>query len=121
VKLTLVQRVGAWRLATIGYLILALATAGAFVATYRNSHELEVSRVERIYQLNMINRQQCSSLSNLYVVIRQALVASDARIDAIAYYRSHPAERRRAHRANVAILAKFKTPPCPQRIALPAG
>lgn len=106
--------------AAIGYVILACATAAGFWATWNNEKAINRARVERIHQLNKINREQCSSLSNLYVVIRQTLVESDGRIDAITYYRNHPAERRRAHRANVAILAKFKTPPCPRQIELTA-
>jgi hypothetical protein len=114
------ERGPARRLAVVGYLILTLTTAAAFFATWHNEKAIQRARIERIHQLNQINREQCASLSNLYAVIRQTLVESDRRIDTIAYYRSHPAERRRAHRANVAILTKFRTPPCPKRIAVPA-
>ena len=113
------SRLGHARLATIGYLILALATGGAFVATWWNAKAVERTRVERVGQLNQINKEQCASLRNLYTVIQQTLVESDKRIDTIFYYRAHPAERRRAHRTNAAIIQRFRLPPCPAKIVLP--
>jgi hypothetical protein len=106
------------RLATIGYILLAAATAAAFYVTWNNAKAVQRARVERIHQLNMVNAEQCASLRNLYGIIRQTIVESDSRIDAIAYYRAHAAERRAAHRANFAIIARFRRPPCPKKILL---
>lgn len=64
--------------------------------------------------INRINRAQCASLTNLYVVIRKTLADADAAIDEIDYYREHPAERERAHERNRETRERFRKPPCPE-------
>ncbi len=113
------ERLGPRKLATIGYAILALATVGAFFATWWNAKAVERARVERIHQLNHINAEQCASLRNLYSIIQETIAKQDLTVDVTAYYRSHPAERRRRHMEDAAIIERFRLPPCPKKILLP--
>lgn len=91
----------------------------ALRAALLNDQRIEAARIERVKQINHVNRAQCASLANLYSIIRLTLQQSDQSIDQITYYRTHPAERERAHIQNAETLAKFRTPPCPRDISLP--
>lgn len=105
-------------LATVGYVILALATSLALFFTFKNDHDINAARRERVRQLNAINQAQCDSLRNLYGIIALTIKASDDAIDTVAYYRSHPAEAALAHASNAKALARFRRPACPPDIKL---
>lgn len=109
------------RRAAVGYLILAAAVALAFLATWVNDREIEHNRLERVRELNQVNRAQCLALQNLYIVIRKTLADADKAIDELAYYRTYPAERLRAHARNQETLKLFRSPPCPRDIAVGGG
>lgn len=106
------------RLAVVGYLLLTVAVAAAFWATWNNDRRFDEERDAHIARLNKVNEAQCASLQNLYAVIRKTLADADKAIDEIAYYRRFPTERRRAHARNAATLERFRTPPCPRNISL---
>ena len=68
--------------------------------------------------INEVNAAQCSSLVNLYAVIRKSLEDADKAIDELDYYRLHPLERMRAHERNRETLHRFRNPPCPNDIQI---
>ena len=113
--------VAAWvrrHLALTGYLVLAVAVVLAFFATWVNDRRITEARIERLQQLNEVNKAQCRSLKNLYAVIRKTLKDADKAIDELIYYQVYPKERVRAHQRNRKTLAMFKTPPCPKNFRL---
>lgn len=91
----------------------------SFKASRDSDIRLESARLERLRQVNEINTAQCASLRNIYTLLRSTVEESDRRLDNIQYYRQHPAELADAHATNLAILLRFRTPPCPSDVAIP--
>jgi hypothetical protein len=102
----------------LGAIIVAVILLSAYVVRQRHDADrgLERARIERIDQLNRINKAQCASLRNLYATIAKTISDSDLAIDQIDYYRRHPQERQAAHFRNAETLRMFKQPPCPPEI-----
>lgn len=122
------------RPSVIGYLLLTAGVVAALVASHNddaetkravaavaaNAKRVEEARVERVGQLNRVNQAQCKSLRNLYAVIRKTIEDADAVIESSDYYREHPDEAKTAHARNADTLRRFRSPPCPPDVELPA-
>lgn len=80
---------------------------------------IDAARKERLQQINAINQRQCDSLGKLYREIRITVLNSDATIDTIGYYKTHPEEAKRAHLLNRRTLARFLVPACPKDVTIP--